>query len=161
MSHLALKLGSYLRTTSHYARKIGTGLDHPFIRFLLVGMLNTLIGMGMMLLLSNGLHWPYSFATFTGNMIGAIFSFLLNRSFTFRSGISARKGIPRFAMVIILSYSVSFSLSWLLSGLLGEWPFVQSFISKDNLAILLGTGIYTTVNFWGQKNFVFNKMKHK
>lgn len=153
----SLKLGSYLKTTSHMVQKLAVG-NTPipsFFKFLLVGMLNTFIGMGLMLLLKNGLDWPYWYATFTGNTAGAAVSFLLNRSFTFRSQVSFKEGAPKFITVILFCYFFSFASSRLITEALEGIPLSQNFIFKDNIAILLGSVIYTITNYFGQKLFVF------
>jgi putative flippase GtrA len=154
-----MKLGSCLKITSHLALKLSSLINqkNSFIKFLLVGVLNTFIGLGLMLFLKNGLRWPYWVATFTGNTIGAVVSFLLNRSFTFNSSVPIKEGVPRFAAVIILSYLFSFSVSILLAESLTDRGWQLDFISKDSLAILLGTGIYTITNYFGQKWYVFKK----
>lgn len=155
MSQLALKLGSYLRTTSLLAYKLGVWLklDHTFIKFLLIGILNTFVGLGMMFLLIDAFGWPYWLATSIGNAVGAVVSFSMNRLFTFKSNVSVKHSAPRFAAVIISCYLFSYSLSRLLAdSIVTLVP-----INKDSLAILFGTGIYTLTNYMGQKWFVFKR----
>ena len=130
-------------------------LFRSFSRFLLVGLLNTFVGLTLMFLLKNGLSWPYWLATFTGNSLGAAVSFLMNRSFTFKSKVSVQKGGPRFLAVILICYFLSYSTSRFISGLLENMEWWSDLISSDNLAILLGSGIYTISNYYGQKRFVF------
>ncbi|MGA9226575.1 MAG: GtrA family protein [Mesobacillus sp.] len=120
----------------------------------MVGVLNTFIGLGLMFLLKNGLKWPYWIATLTGNTSGAAVSFLLNRVFTFNSKIPIKEGAVRFTAVILICYLLSFSVSRSFSGLIEGR---QEFISSDNLAIIIGAGIYTITNYFGQKLFVFQK----
>jgi len=154
MSQLALKLGSYLKTTNHLAQSLLSlcKVNSTFLKFLLVGSVNTVIGIGMMFFLNNGVHWPYWFATFTGNTAGALVSFFLNRAFTFRSTIPIKEGAVKFITVILICYTFSFSVSRLLAGLIFE---EVSFVSADNLAILIGSALYTITNYLGQKLFVF------
>ncbi|WP_079509238.1 GtrA family protein [Mesobacillus jeotgali] len=158
----SLKHGSYLRTTNPLNKWIGIRFTNclPFLRFLLVGVLNTFIGMGLMLLLKNGLEWSYWQATFTGNTVGASVSFLLNRRFTFRSQVPIMVGASKFIFIVLASYFVSFSLSHSLTKMLNSADIYLRFMDLDNIAIFLGSIIYTITNFFGQKLFVFKENKN-
>jgi putative flippase GtrA len=153
----SVKLGSYLRITNQLAQKIGLGSvsSQEVIKFLLVGLLNTIVGMGLMLFLKNGLEWPFWYATFTGNTVGAIVSFLMNRTFTFKSKVPILVGLPRFTAVVLFCYIFSFSISRLITGSMDSFSIGQFYIDSDNIAILLGSIIYTFSNYAGQKSFVF------
>lgn len=142
-SHLTIQRGRILK------------LNSPFARFLLVGLLNTIVGLTIMFLLKKGLRWPYWLATFTGNSLGATVSFMMNRSFTFDNSTSVKEGGPRFLVVILLCYFFSYSISRFISGVLESLEWLPGIIGTDNLAILLGSGIYTISNYFGQKKFVF------
>ncbi|CAM4022053.1 GtrA family protein [Mesobacillus thioparans] len=155
----SLKHGSYLRTTSQLNKWISRRFadSKQFWRFLLVGVLNTMIGMGLMFLLKNGLDWPYWHATFTGNTIGAAVSFLLNRAFTFKSRVPVRTGAPRFVLVVLISYMLSFSFSHSITGEMNGIAIGEIYLSPDTIAIILGSIFYTITNFIGQKFFVFKE----
>lgn len=150
MSHLTLKLGSCLKLANRLMRSLN--INPTFLKFLLVGALNTFIGLGIMVCLKSGLQWPYWIATFTGNTAGAMVSFFLNRVFTFNSKVSIKEGALKFAAVILICYLLSFSVSKFLSSLIDGQ---QDLLSNDNLAIILGAGIYTIMNYFGQKLLVF------
>lgn len=127
---------------------------NSIVRFLLVGILNTLTGLSIMFFLLNGAGASYWISTFAGNTAGATVSYFLNRNFTFQSEVNMQRGLPRFIAVIIISYFSSYSLSrelafWA-SGIVGF-----EIISADELAMLLGTCLYTAANYLGQKYFVF------
>jgi putative flippase GtrA len=155
----SLKHGSYLRTTSQLNKWIGGRFENSmqFLRFLIVGVLNTMVGMGLMFLLKNGLDWPYWHATFTGNSIGAAVSFILNRAFTFQSNVPVRVGAPRFVLVILVSYILSFSVSHSITEKINESTIRDLYLSLDSVAIILGSIFYTITNFIGQKVFVFKE----
>lgn len=151
-------LGSYLKPTSDLSDRLVAILKkrQTFIRFLLVGILNTIIGLSLMFLLKNGMNWPYWMATFIGNSIGAAASFLLNRSFTFKSKVSFGNGLIKFIAVILICYVVSFSAGKYTASINMAKP-IRLLIPTDNLAIIIGTGFYTIMNYFGQKYFVFCK----
>lgn len=130
-------------------------MNHSFIRFIMVGIINTCVGLGMMYLLLDGFHLNYWAASFTGNSIGAVVSYFLNRKFTFKSNASVLSSGFRFIVAILCCYYISFKLSRILAhyllaqlgGLTGHWT--------DNAALLIGSGLYTISNYIAQKRFVF------
>ncbi|KKK38505.1 polysaccharide biosynthesis protein GtrA [Mesobacillus campisalis] len=126
-----------------------------FLRFLLVGIINTVIGLSSMFLLLNFAGFSYWLATFAGNSIGAGTSFFMNRAFTFKSHISIGAGIPKFIAVILMCYVISYSLGGLAANTLPLPGWAAVFITKEELAVFLGTGFYTISNYLGQKLFVF------
>ncbi len=70
--------------------------NHSFVRFLLVGIVNTIVGLSIIYVLLNGAgigYWP---ATLIGNGIGAAVSYMLNRSFTFGSRTQVRRSLWKF-----------------------------------------------------------------
>ncbi|MEW9699896.1 GtrA family protein [Paenibacillus sp. SI8] len=137
--------------------KLRTWITGSFARFLLVGLFNTLIGLTTSFALFNMLHLNYWMSTFAGNTVGAIVSYTLNRTFTFRSKVSVQRSWWKFALVILFCYGISYGISWLLANAL-------SFLLPDlhtswlhNGAILIGNGIYTIGNYLGHKYFTFRK----
>ncbi|HWO75800.1 MAG TPA: GtrA family protein [Bacillus sp. (in: firmicutes)] len=128
---------------------------NSFIRFLLVGIANTIVGFSVIMLLLNGLGLSYWVSTFIGNSVGAAVSFFLNRGFTFQSDITYRRGIPRFVFIIFVSYLLSYSLSQEIASQMHSTLLLP--VSKENLAVLLGMGLYTIINYFGQKYLVFVK----
>jgi putative flippase GtrA len=138
-----LMLRGYLNRTS------------SLVRFLLVGVINTFVGLSVMFFMLHIAHLSYWWATFSGNAVGAIVSFLLNRSFTFQSDISVTKGAFRFLVVMLSCYYVAYSFSQMTARFivtLSSYPFANV---RDDLAVLFGTLFYTVLNYLGQKIIVF------
>ncbi len=137
-------------------------LQHSFVRFLLVGIVNTIVGLSAMYFFLNGLGFSYWTATFFGNIIGAVVSYFLNRTFTFKSSTAVGKSMFRFAAVILACYFLSYYLGEKLALIvLQQLPFLSEKYTAD-AAVLIGTGIYTVSNYLGQRIFVFsdNKKDH-
>lgn len=135
--------------------RMRTWLTGSFARFLLVGLLNTLIGLGTSFALFNLLHQNYWVATFTGNTVGAVVSYVLNRTFTFRSKASVKSSWWKFAVVIAVCYGLSYGASWLLAEAASRLlPFLDAGL-LHNAAILAGNGLYTIANYAGHKYFTF------
>ncbi|MBS4174083.1 GtrA family protein [Bacillus sp. FJAT-49736] len=130
-------------------------MNHSFIRFLLVGIINTIIGLTSMFLLLHLFHLTYWLSTFIGNTIGCIASYFLNKSFTFKSERSFGSSIFRFIVVILSCYFISYYIGEKLAiFILAQLSFIPIVYAKD-AAVLFGTGIYTVSNYIGQKYFVF------
>ncbi len=135
-------------------------LDPTLFRFLLVGVVNTLVGYGVMFGLYNLAelyrwgdlgYWLSSAANYA---VGSVVSFFLNKHFTFRN---SEKG-PRVVLRFILNISVCWLLAYglakpavgaLLSGL--EW----SGRLVGNLTMLAGSGLFVILNYFGQRFFAF------
>ena len=132
-------------------------IDTTFIRFLVVGFANTAIGASIMFIAYNSLGFGYWTSAILNYISGGILSFLLNRCFTFRS---RKKVTPQqifiFVLVVAVSCGVSYTFSyWLLSS-------VFKFLStawQENLSLFVGMILYTVINYFGQKYFVFRTFK--
>lgn len=132
--------------------------DKSFIRFLFVGVFNTIIGYGLMFVMYNYLilgYWP---STALSNLVGAIISFFLNRNFTFKSKASVKKSFIKFMLIVTVCYIISYSLSKLIIPPLISTAFGTMNIKVvDNISMLFGMCAYTLCNYLGQKFFVFMK----
>ncbi|MFC4769957.1 GtrA family protein [Effusibacillus consociatus] len=132
-------------------------MNNSFIRFLLVGVLNTLVGLSSIYVFLNVFELNYWWSTFLGNGVGAVCSYFLNRSFTFRSDVSVRASFWKFILVILVCYAFSY---WL--GLHVSSVFLSIFDRADtkiveNLAVLISTGVYTVSNYFGHRLFTFRQ----
>lgn len=133
--------------------------NHSFVRFLLVGVINTIIGLSFMYLFLNFLHFSYWISTFVGNTIGAVVSYFLNKSFTFKSSTGYLLSSLKFMIVILSCYFLAYVLGLeLVTSMLNHLEYSNDTVEK-NLAILFGTGFYTILNYIGQRYFVFHSTK--
>lgn len=135
-------------------------MNYQFVRFLLVGVANTIVGLSVMYLLLHLAGFTYWASTFLGNSVGAVVSYFLNRSFTFRSQSSGFKSMLRFVAVILICYFVSYTIG----RNLVEWIVSSSHVTssfKTDIAVLISTGLYTVLNYLLQKLFVFKSSNHE
>ena len=135
-------------------------LDPTLFRFLLVGVVNTAVGYGIMFGLYNlaGLHtWGdlgYWISSAANYVVGSVVSFFLNKHFTFRNEERGAGVVLRFAVNIAVCWARAYGLAkpatvWLLSGT------VWSSQLQGNLSMLAGSGLFVLLNYFGQRFFAF------
>ena len=134
--------------------------DPTFFRFIVVGVINTLVGYGVMFGLYNlaGLHtWGdtgYWISSAANYVVGSIVSFFLNKHFTFRNREKGSGVVIRFVVNISVCYLLAYGLakpavSWALGGMgLSEQL-------QGNLTMLFGSGLFVLLNYFGQRFFAF------
>lgn len=134
--------------------------DPTFFRFILVGVVNTMVGYTVMFSLWNlaGLHaWGdlgYWISSAANYIVGSIVSFFLNKHFTFRNQEKGMKVVLRFALNITVCWLLAYgaaqpAVRWALSGL----PLSQQL--RGNLTMLIGSGLFVVFNYFGQRFFAF------
>ena len=128
------------------------------IQFGMVGVINTLMGWIIMAVLYNLIHMNYWLSSGISYFIGSVFSYHANSKVTFKVE-HKDKWLPwRFAVNIIVCYLVAFGVAQpLVEKILASQPKVI----VDNVAMILGMGIFIVMNFFGQKLFVFRKRKQQ
>ncbi len=133
-------------------------LDATFLRFLMVGAVNTLFGSGVMFLLYNLLvhpyRWGYWVSSAANYVLGSILSYILNKRFTFKSTERGIGPILRFTVNIAACYLVAYGLAK---------PVVRLILSgsgqrvQENAAMLAGMALFVLLNYLGQRFFAFRK----
>ncbi|MBT9685478.1 GtrA family protein [Pseudoflavonifractor sp. MCC625] len=130
-------------------------LDASIWKFLLVGVGNTLLSMVLMFALEGLGYWP---STAIAYVAGAVMSFFLNRSFTFRSQETMGRSAVKFALNVAVCYLVAYGIAQPVMELLPQPVFVPD-IWWERLTKLVGMGLYTVLNYFGQRFFAFQKQK--
>jgi len=130
--------------------------DAKLLKFLFVGVLNTLLGAGIMFGLYNLFGFGYWGASLTSNTAVSIFSFFMNKNFTFGDKSSPGRPALLFAVNIAACYLLAFSLAKLLIILLlSGMALNQS--ATDNITMFAGMVMFTGFNYIGQRYFVFRQ----
>ena len=127
-------------------------LNRTFLRFLIVGGINTLVGTGVMFFLYNVAGCGYWFSSVMNYVVGSVVSFFLNKYFTFQTAKRSGTELLRFILNITVCYAVAYGAArplakFLLSGA-GEKV-------RDNVGMLFGMGLFVILNYLGQRLFVF------
>ena len=130
--------------------------DGKLVKFLIVGVLNTLVGAGIMFALYNMAGCSYWLSSAANYVVGSILSFILNKRFTFQNGESLKSTVPRFIINVAVCYVVAYGIAkplvrYLMSGF--------SLKVQDNAAMLAGKVFYTSLNYFGQRFFAFKEKK--
>lgn len=132
--------------------------DITFWKFILVGVVNTIVGTGIMFLFYNVFHFSYWVSSASNYIFGSILSYFLNKAFTFRSKLPAGKTLWRFVINISLCYLVAYGGAKPLARLIfsGASQTVQ-----ENLAMVAGMCFFVALNYIGQRFFVFKNKEDK
>ena len=128
--------------------KIKNILDITFWKFVLVGIVNTLVGTAVMFAAYNVLHLSYWISSASNYVVGSIVSYFLNKYFTFQNKEKSWKQLVKFALNITVWLAKPL-VSWFLHG--------QSKSVQDNLSMLVGMGAFVVFNYVGQRVIVFRK----
>ena len=127
-------------------------IDRTLFKFIIIGVINTLLGMAIMFGLYNLAGVSYWLSTAANYVIVSFLSFFLNKKFTFQFKGGAMSSGIRFAINIAVCYLVAYGIAkpWLMMILDG-----QSKSFQENAAMLVGMCLFTGFNYLGQKCFVF------
>lgn len=131
-------------------------MDKTLLRFLAVGVLNTLLGTAIMFGLYNLAGVSYWLSTAANYILVSVFSFLVNRRFTFHHRGSLSAGGLRFACNIAVCYLLAYGAAKPLAAAALS-GFGQQ--ARENAAMLAGMCFFTGLNYAGQRWFVFRDGK--
>jgi putative flippase GtrA len=128
--------------------------SREFLTFLVVGVVNTLFGTAIMLVLYNVFGCSYWVSSFCDYFFGSILSYFLNKHFTFHYQGTDWRSIVKFALNIVVCYLIAYSLALPLTQAALE----SLQLSKpvvENVAMLVGTVLFMVINYLGQKFYAF------
>lgn len=132
-------------------------LDKTFLRFVIVGVINTLFGTAIMFVFYNVFHLSYWLSSASNYFFGSILSYFLNKHFTFRYRERDLGVVLRFILNISVCYLAAYGIAkplfrWMLSGF--------SAAVQDNIAMLGGMALFVIFNYLGQRFFAFKKREN-
>ena len=123
------------------------------LHFGIIGVFNTLLGFVLIMVFYNVFHWNYWIASGTSYIIGSIFSYFANKKLTFKVEGETGKYALKFAVNIAVCYFLAYGIAK---------PLVRNVLSGysqtivENIAIIIGMGLFIIFNFIGQKFLVFS-----
>ena len=132
-------------------------LDLEQSRFVIVGIMNTIIGTVAMLVAYNVFHMGYWLSSAMDYIIGSIFSYFANKYFTFKSQKKSKSEVVRFVINIVVCYFLAYGIARpIMDIVLRNATFSQSIV--EQVSMFLGMGIFIVLNYFGQKFYVFGNI---
>lgn len=123
-----------------------TALLRQSLRFGIVGLLNTAVGLAAIYAVLLIFRTGPAVANAVGYTIGLALSFMLNRLWTFGSRHRAAALLPRYLLVVLIAYLLNLATVLTLVWLIEANPYT---------AQLPGMAVYTLAMFGGSRWFVF------
>ena len=130
-------------------------IDSTVPKFLLVGVINTIIGAGTMFLLYNLAHCSYWFSSAANYVVGGIVSFFLNKYFTFQNKGWSWGQVVKFTVNLLICYLAGYGIAKEAAELALTGVDVAI---RENIAMLVGMCLYTVLNYFGQRFWAFRKI---
>lgn len=134
--------------------KIKNKFDITFFKFILVGIVNTVVGTAVMFIAYNVFHFSYWVSSTANYVVGSVCSYFLNKYFTFQNKEKSPIILLKFVVNITVCYLIAYGgakklILLLLSGFSKQW--------QDNVAMICGMGLFVILNYFGQRFFAFKK----
>ena len=135
-------------------KKILSLFDAKLLRFLIVGVINTLVGMAIMFGLYNLAGCSYWVSSAANYILTSILSFFLNKYFTFKNKEQSAAQVLRFVINIAVCYLVAYGIA---KPLCLKLMANASVSLRDNVSMLVGMVLFTGLNYLGQRLFAFRE----
>ena len=132
--------------------------DKVFLKFLLVGVINTVVGSAIMFVLYNAAHLSYWFSSGCNYFLSSILSFFLNKYFTFTVKRWSAFMVISFILTIVISYYIPF---WVARHIANFFFQNSSEQTLGNIALIMGTCLASAVSYLGQRFIVFRKKEEE
>lgn len=136
-----------------------TGLvDKKLLKFIIVGVINTVVGSCIMFGLYNLANCSYWMSSVANYVLTSILSFFLNKYFTFQNKERSWKQVVRFTVNIAVCYLLAYGIAKpaVSAVLAGAGQRIQ-----ENAAMFTGMVLFTGFNYLGQRLFAFAEPKSK
>lgn len=130
--------------------------DQTTVKFILVGIINTLFGTGVMFLAYNVFSASYWLSSALNYILGSILSFFLNKYFTFQSKEKSWQEVVKFIINITLCYFLAYGLA---KPLVMRIMQGQDLKFVENTAMVVGMVLFVGLNYLGQRFLVFSTKK--
>ena len=138
--------------------KITNMIDKTLIKFVMVGIVNTLFGSAIMFAMYNLIGCSYWVSSAANYIFGSILSFFLNKHFTFQNQSKGIGVVIKFTVNIVVCYLLAYGIAkpavrFVLEG--------SSLKVQDNLSMLAGMVLFVGFNYIGQRFFAFAERGEK
>jgi putative flippase GtrA len=128
--------------------------DRVFLKFLLAGLANTIVGSGLMFVMYNVFGMGYWASSAVNYVAGSILSFILNKYWTFN--------VSKWSLYMVVAFIVTIVISWFLAYKIAKVALYFLLVDypsriRDNTALFAGMCLFTGLNYFGQRFIVFKK----
>lgn len=131
---------------------LGLFTDKTFMKFAIVGIINTIVGTTIMFVFYNVFHFDYWFSSASNYFFGSIVSYFLNKHFTFQFHEKGWHSLLRFTINIVICYLLAYGIAKPLM----KWIMSDFSVSiQENVSMLLGMILFVAFNYLGQRFFAF------
>ena len=128
--------------------------DKTFIRFIIVGVINTVFGTTIMFVFYNVFHLNYWISSASNYFFGSILSFFLNKYYTFQYKERDWASVIKFIITIVVCYFIAYGIA---KPLMRHLLKATTQNIQENVAMLVGLVLFTLLNYFGQRFFAFKK----
>ncbi len=132
--------------------------DKTFLKFILVGVINTIVGTSVMFLSYNLLGFSYWVSSAANYVIGSIVSYFLNKYYTFKVKKRSWKYIIKFVANISVCYLLAYGIAKPLAARILSGMSVSV---QENVAMLVGMCLFVVLNYFGQRFFAFKETEQE
>lgn len=127
-----------------------SNIFRQFVVFCGVGLINTAVGLSVILILSEGFGFHYMLANATGYGVGLAVAFILHRKITFKIATKTEETqneLTTFISVFVVCYLIQLICLYVMVTYIGIY---------QALAQIMALGIYTVLNYLGHRYLTFN-----
>ncbi|MGN0728544.1 GtrA family protein [Treponema sp.] len=127
-------------------------IDEKLLKFILSGIINTIVGSLVMFILYNVAHLSYWISSAGNYIAGGLCSFFLSKFFVFKNSKRNTVQILLFIVNLAVCYFVAYGAAQkIIYKILSEHT--EQF--RGNVSLIVGMVLYTFLNYIGQRLFVF------
>ena len=131
--------------------------NNSLFKFIIVGIINTLIGGAFIFILYNIAGVGYWLSSGISNILISILSFFLNKYYTFK--------VAEWNLFIVLTFSINIAICYSIAYGITK-PMMNYILRnnsqkiRENIALLTGMCLFTVINYLGQRFIVFKSNKN-
>lgn len=133
-----------------------------FIKYNIIGVMNTLITLLVVWILHQWLDWNIELSNFLGFIAGGVNSYICNRIWNFKSQNKKRAEVVRFFIVFLVSYGLNLLVlegsAYILQN--ATWcasftAWISQFMKPTFFANIIANVVYVLMSFTLYKKWVF------
>jgi len=130
--------------------------NHNFIKFIIVGIINTLVGSALIFILYNACGMSYWLSSGISYILVSVLSFFLNKYFTFT--------VAEWNIFMVVAFVVNIAICYVIAYGIAK-PVMNYFMrtspqkTRENAALFTGICLFTGLNYLGQRFIIFKPKK--